>query len=77
MPLAIVVGTEEEIRAGNARIAFNKTETAAAVGISVRTLELMVRRGKITPYEERCLGSLVFLQDDALKLREDISKRGY
>lgn len=79
MPSSIVIlaATPDELKAGTGRRLLLITQAAGYLGLSERVLREMVKRGEITPYEERLHTAMLFQQEDVEKLLESRKKANY
>lgn len=73
--IAILVGTEQDIKNNRGVLALTSTQAAARLEVSERTLRRYVELGRITPHEERCGTLLVFTLESVEKLREELRNR--
>lgn len=72
MAIAILVGSDEQIRSNRGRLALTSTQAAARLEVSERTLRRYVEAGKITPHEEKCGTLSIFTLDDVEQLRSNL-----
>ncbi len=77
MPIMIVVGSEEELKAGRGEPALTFTQAAARLGVTVLTLRKYIEKALITPFEERLSGALLFPESAVEQLRQSRLRDGY
>jgi len=77
VPILIVAGTEPELKTGKGEAMLFLTQAAARLGVTERTLRLYVEAGKITPYDERLMGSLLFPEAEVERFKLGRMKDGY
>jgi hypothetical protein len=75
MPIAIIAGTDEEIRSGKGRLMLTRTQAAARLGVAERRISDLVEEGEITPFEERLFHIPLFVADEVEELRKKRLKR--
>ncbi len=73
--IAILVGSEAELKNNRGTLALTSTQAAARLEVSERTLRRYVELGRITPHEERCGTLLVFTLSEIDRLREELRAR--
>ena len=69
-----------DILAGKGRILLTRTEAAARLGISERSLANLISADKLTPYPERpagCARMVYFLADDVEALKDERANNGW
>ena len=77
MPLAIIAGSDEEIRSGKGQLMLTRTQAAARLGVSERRVNRFVEDGDLTPYEEKIFNSPLYPNDEVEHLRVSRLKRSY
>lgn len=76
MAILILVGKDEEaLRSGRGERAFTTTDTMAILKVRERVFQDLMRRGEITPHEERLGNFQLFKQSDVEALRQKRLKR--
>lgn len=75
MPIAIVAGSDEELKAGKGRMMLTRTQAAARLGVAERRITGLVEEGQLTPYEERLFHIPLFPADEVEELRQKRLKR--
>lgn len=75
MPIAIVAGTDEEIRAGKGQLMLTRTQAAARLGVTERRVSHFVVNGELTPYEEKLFHVPLFPADEIEQFRKSRLKR--
>lgn len=78
MPIAIIVGTDEEIRSmklESAQRALTRTQAAARLGLTERRVSILVEQAELTPYDEKLFNVPLFLEQDVEALRQKRLKR--
>lgn len=73
----IVAGTEAQLKEGKGEAMLTVTQAAARLGIGERTLRIYITKDRITPFEERLMGSLLFAESDVETLKQQMMKDGY
>lgn len=77
MPILIVAGSQEQLKQGKGESMLTITQAAARLGVGERTLRIYVGKGRITPYDERLMGCLLFSEPSVEELKESMMKDGY
>lgn len=80
MPVVILAGSVQELAAGKGKILLTRTEAAARLGISERSLANIIADNKLTPYPERpagCARMVYFLRDDVDALKDERANDGW
>lgn len=77
MPVMIVVGTSEELKAGKGVLAMTHTQAAARIGCNELTLRKYVAQGRITPYPERFMNAVLYVEKDVETLKASKLAEGY
>lgn len=77
MPIAIMAGTDDEIRTGKAQIMLTRTQAAARLGVTERRIKQFVDDGILTPYEEKLFHIPLFPSNEVEEVRQSRLKRGY
>lgn len=80
MPVVTLAGSELEIKQGKGKILLTRTEAAARLGISERSLANIIADNKLTPYPERpagCARMVYFLKDDVDSLKDERANNGW
>lgn len=80
MPVLILAGSPEELSRGKGRPLLTRTEAAARLGISERSLANIIAADKLTPYPERpagCARMVYFLLDDVVALKDERANNGW
>lgn len=75
-----LAGTPEEISKGKGRMLLTRTEAAARLGVSERSLANIIADDKLTPYPERpagCARMVYFLADDVDALKDERANNGW
>lgn len=75
MPIAIVAGSDDEIRSGNAKLMLTRTQAAARLGVTERRIKQFVDDALLTPYEEKLFHIPLFPADEVEELRQSRLKR--
>lgn len=80
MVICLACNTYEDVLKGKARILLTRTEAAAKLGISERSLANLIAADKLTPYHERpagCARMVYFLAEDVLALKDERANNGW
>ena len=80
MVVCLACNTFEDILKGRAKILLTRTEAAAKLGISERSLANLIAADKLTPYHERpagCARMVYFLADDVMALKDERANDGW
>ena len=80
MPVVVLAGSQDEIAKGKGRILLTRTEAAARLGISERSLANIISENKLTPYPERpagCARMVYFLCEDVDALKDERANNGW
>lgn len=75
MPIAIIGGSDDEIRTGKAKLMLTRTQAAARLGVTERRIKQFVDDALLTPYEEKLFHIPLFPSDDVEELRQSRLKR--
>jgi DNA polymerase III delta subunit len=75
MPIVIIAGTDDEIKAGKAQTMLTRTQAAARLGVTERRIKEFVDNADLTPYEERLFHIPLFAANDVEELRQSRLKR--
>jgi hypothetical protein len=76
----ISVEHPEDIVRGKGKILLTRTEAAARLGISERSLANLISADKLTPHAERpagCARMVYFLEEDVQALRDERANNGW
>lgn len=80
MVVCLACNSMDEILKGKARMLLTRTEAAAKLGISERSLANLIAADKLTPFHERpagCARMVYFLAEDVLTLRDERANNGW
>lgn len=80
MAVVTLCGSDAEIKAGKGRPLLTRTEAAARLGISERSLANIIADDKLTPYPERpagCARMVYFLAEDVDSLKDERANNGW
>jgi hypothetical protein len=78
--VCLAISHHSDILAGRGKILLTRTEAAAKLGISERSLANLIAADKLTPYPERpagCARMVYFLADDVESLRDERANNGW
>lgn len=75
MPIAIVAGSDDEIKAGKAKLMLTRTQAAARLGVTEKRVGILVNNAELTPYEEKLFHIPLFPADEVEELRQRRLKR--
>lgn len=80
MVLCVAADSFEDLMKGRGRILLTRTEAAARLGISERSLANIIAADKLTPYPERpagCARMVYFLEEDVQALKDERANNGW
>lgn len=80
MVLCIAIDSPDDIIKGRGKILLTRTEAAARLGISERSLANIIAANKLTPYPERpagCARMVYFLADEVAALKDERANNGW
>ena len=75
MPIAIIAGSDDELKAGRGERMLTRTQAAARLGVTEKRIYEFVNRAELTPYEEKLFHIPLFPEGEVEKLRERRLKR--
>lgn len=80
MPVVTLCGSSEELARGKGKPLLTRTEAAARLGISERSLANIIADNKLTPFPERpagCARMVYFLLEDVDALKDERANNGW
>lgn len=77
MPIAIIAGTDEELRSGKGERMLTRTQAAARLGVTEKRIYEFVNRDELTPYEEKLFHIPLFPENEVEALRQRRLKRSF